>query len=145
MAIICVLGVNMTYSPNVLDLSGNKTNSQTSQSADLSELIAQWNIFEGRLKKILNMHDDSMRDQSISSSTTDELLDLLVQVENEQKCLLAEIARLPSRNMCDVIAKLKIWESVVMPTGGDPLMAQPSDLLVASALSDLKSGALKTS
>ena len=135
----------MTSSPNVLDLSGNKTNSQIAQSEDLAELIAQWEIFEGRLKKILEMHDDAARAQDNSNSMADDLLDLLVQVEKEQKVLLEEIARIPSRNMCDVIAKLKIWESVVLPTGSDPSLAQPSDLLVASALSDLRKGALEPS
>ena len=144
-AIFCVLGVNMTYSSNVLDLSESKKTSRTIQNADLADLIDQWEAIEGRLKNILDMHDDATRAANGAESRADELLGLLTQVENEQKLLLDEIARTPSHNMFDVIAKLNVWESVVMPKGSDPLLAQPSDLLVSSAMSDLKSGVVKPS
>ena len=68
-----------------------------------------------------------------------------IEIEQEQRSLLTQMARLPAQNVSDMIAKLEIWKSLIMPDGSDPSLSQPSDQIVNSVLSDLLSGAAQKS
>ena len=95
---------------------------------------------EARLRSLYSKYDEIISDNLQDKARADDLLMIQADLEKDQRLLLGEIARIPSKNQFDIIAKLEIWKSMIIPDGSDPALAQPSDQIVFSVLSDLLAG-----
>ena len=132
-------------SSNKLTFIGAASDEQSPHSAGFSGILAQWYSTEDRLQNIYKKLDAAIGDNPETQSSASDLMKIQIEIEQEQRSLLTQIARLPAQNVSDMIAKLEIWKSLIMPDGSDPSLSQPSDQIVHSVLSDLLSGAAQKS
>lgn len=124
---------------NKLVLVGANEIEHAPQSPDFARLLDDWRSLEARLEKLYQKHDAAIGEQSPDATLAKDLLSIQIDVERAQQDLLREVAMRPARNQHDIIAKLEIWKSLIIPDGCDPELAQPSDLIVNSVLADLLS------
>ncbi len=110
------------------------------QSSEFADLFERWHAIEARLENLYKKHDDAISGTRLQGSNAQTLMSIQIEVEQVQSELLVEIASRPAKNVFDIIAKLEIWKSMVMPDGSDLSLAQPSDQIVHSVLSDLLAG-----
>lgn len=111
----------------------------TDQSADFAAFQERWQGLETRLENLYKKHDEAMSNDLASETHMDALMSVQVEVEQAQHDMLVEITNLPAKNVHDVVTKLEIWKSLVLPHGSEPDMAQQSDQLVNSVLFDVLS------
>ena len=120
-----------------LTLVGAQHDDHTPQSPDFAKFLDEWLLIEARLQNLYEKQDAAVREKSQDNSLAIELRDIQLQVEQDQRDLLRDVAAIPANNAHDIIAKLEIWKSMIIPDGCDPALAQPSDQIVYSVLSDL--------
>ena len=120
-----------------LSLVGSENNECSLQSADFADTLEEWHALEARLQSLYKKNDDLLGDSPEDQTIAADLRKIQSDVEQELRELLHVIALKPAKNVHDIIAKLEIWKSMIIPDGCDPALAQPADQIVNSVLSDL--------
>ena len=120
-----------------LSLVGSENNECSLQSPDFADILEEWHALEARLQSLYKKNDEILGDSPEDQSIAADLRKIQSDVEQELRELLRVIALKPAKNDHDIIAKLEIWKSMIIPDGCDPGLAQPADQIVNSVLSDL--------
>lgn len=118
-----------------LRVVGAKDDGANLVSTEINEALTKWLALEDRVATLSTSQDLEISQARIDKAKVEELSSIISNVEQEQATLLEEIASRPAKNLYDVVAKLQVWARVNVPVENE--WVQPTDHLVASALSDL--------
>lgn len=135
----------MKNAPRKLELVSSLEETPQSNSPIIGDLVKRWHEAEKQLSKLLALEEEYFEEQGsaeVAQNSPDDLLAQLEIVSRIHRNLLTKLTIAQAENSADLISKLKIWQQIVLPDGGDMSAAQPIDLLVNSVLSDMLNGTL---
>lgn len=106
-------------------------------SGGLGGLLDEWGNLEAHASRLTAYVETEGGMRSAAPDLQAKLDQLMCDVEARQRDLLREIADQKAGNQGDMLAKLKVWKSVVCPTPDDEAYLEPASRLVLSLLDDL--------
>jgi len=121
---------------NVENLS-NSNQPVVPQAETVSDLVRRWHSVE---LELLSLWNNTLPEQETAANDDTSVVPTWEKqsgLEREQLNVVAKLASTPARSLAEVMSKLQVWKTTVMPDEEDAVFLQPTDKIVLSLLEDL--------
>lgn len=104
---------------------------------NVSDLVRRWHAVE---LELLNLWNNKLPEEAAAANDEASVVPTWEKqsgLEREQLDVVAKLAITPARSLAEVMSKLEVWKTTVMPDEEDEAFLQPTDKIILSLLQDL--------